>query len=128
MDDQSAKRNKTPRPEPLIISELRLNTIAYGWLFVAEVLTRKTSSGKPYLDLKLRDPRGNEIIGRYFDPPDVETQLLQEGKVLELEGLVEKFLNQTYIRVSYAKVDESVPTHFSPFGPLPPTPHLHDTF
>ena len=99
----------TPRPEPLIISELRLNTIAYGWLFVAEVLTRKTSSGKPYLDLKLRDPRGNEIIGRYFDPPDVETQLPQEGKVLELEGLVEKFLNQTYIRVSYARVDESVP-------------------
>src|SRR5258708_259696 len=98
MDDQSAKRNTTPRPEPLIISELRLNTIAYGWLFVAEVLTRKTSSGKPYLDLKLRDPRGNEIIGRYFDPPDVETQLPQEGKVLELEGLVEKFLNQTYIR------------------------------
>jgi 3'-5' exoribonuclease len=128
MDDQSAKRNATPRPEPLIISELRLNTIAYGWLFVAEVLTRKTSSGKPYLDLKLRDPRGNEIIGRYFDPPDVETQLPQEGKVLELEGLVEKFLNQTYIRVSYARVDESVPIDLFQVGTRHTISQLQDTF
>jgi 3'-5' exoribonuclease len=118
----------TPRPEPLIISELRLNTIAYGWLFVAEVLTRKTSSGKPYLDLKLRDPRGNEIIGRYFDPPGVETQLPREGKVLELEGLVEKFLNQTYIRVSYARVDESVPIDLFQVGTRHTISQLQDTF
>lgn len=109
MVDQSSKRGTAPRPAPLIISELRLNTRAYGWLFAAEVLMRKTNAGKAYLDLKLRDQRGNEIIGRYFDPPGTDAHGLQEGKVIELDGSVEKYLNQIYIKVIHARIDESVP-------------------
>ena len=87
MVDQFSKQEA--KPEPLIISELRVNARAYGWLFAAEVLTRKTSTGKPYLDLKLRDQRGNEITGRYFDPPGIDAYLPLQGRVVEVEGLVE---------------------------------------
>jgi hypothetical protein len=54
-------------PELLLVSELLVNTRAYGWLLAVEVLTRKTSTGKPYFYLKQRDQRVNEITSRYFD-------------------------------------------------------------
>src|SRR5258708_5658622 len=88
---------------------------------------RKTNSGKPYVDLKLRDPRGNEIIGRYFDPPGIEAQMQQEGKVVELEGMVEKYLNQTYIRVLHARVDEAVPLDFFQVGTRHSISQLQET-
>jgi hypothetical protein len=81
MEGQSARWDTTQGLEPLSISELRLNTIACGWLLVAEVLIRRTGSGKPYLELGLQDPRGNEITGRYFDPSGTEAYLPLEGKV-----------------------------------------------
>ena len=127
LEDLSTKRDTKLRPEPLVISELSLNTRVYGWLFVAEVLMRKTNSGKPYVDLKLRDPRGNEIIGRYFDPPGIEAQMQQEGKVVELEGMVEKYLNQTYIRVLHARVDEAVPVDFFQVGTRHSISQLQET-
>ncbi len=126
MVDQSSKQDA--KPEPLIISELRVNARASGWLFAAEVLTRKTSMGKPYLDLKLRDQRGNEITGRYFDPPGTEAYLSLQGKVVEVEGVVEKFLNQVYIRLFHARIDESVPIELFQVGTRHSLSQLQDIF
>ena len=55
-------------PELLLVSELLVNTRAYGWLLAVEVPTHKISTGKPDLYLKQRDQRVNEIASRYFDP------------------------------------------------------------
>ena len=52
-------------PELIVISELLVNTTIFGWLFTAEVVQRKTNTGKLFLDLKLRDQRGSEIIARF---------------------------------------------------------------
>ncbi len=86
MTDQFLQRGITPAPEPLIISELQLKATIYGWLFATEVQVRKTAHGKPFLDLTLRDQRGNEITGRCFDPPDNEVLIPREGTIVFLEG------------------------------------------
>jgi hypothetical protein len=62
-------------PELLLVSELLVNTRAYGWLLAVEVPTHKISTGKPDLYLKQRDQRVNEIASRYFDPLLTETDI-----------------------------------------------------
>lgn len=96
-------------PELIVISELRVNTTIFGWLFAAEVVQRKTNTGKLFLDLKLRDQRGSEIIARYFDPPRLATLFPREGQVILLEGAVEEYRNQIQIKVIHTQPDESVP-------------------
>jgi hypothetical protein len=70
MVDQSSK--KDTKVELLLVSELLVNTRAYGWLLAVEVLTHKISTGKPYLFPKQRDQCVNEITSRYFDPLGTE--------------------------------------------------------
>lgn len=97
-------------PELLVISELRVNTTIYGWLYAAEIIQRKTNAGKLFLDLKLRDQRGSEIIARYFDPPRQASLFPREGQVILLEGTVEEYRNQIQIKVIRTQPDESIPT------------------
>src|SRR5579872_3560187 len=96
-------------PELIVISELRVNTTIFGWLFASEVIQRKTNSGKLFLDLKLRDQRGSEIIARYFDPPRQATLFPREGQVILLEGAVEEYRNQIQIKVIQTQPDETIP-------------------
>ena len=105
---QASQKRQDIAPELLVINELRVNSTIFGWLFAAGVISRKTNTGKPFLDLRLRDQRGSEIIARYFDPPRMETLALQEGKVILVEGIVEEYRNQIQIKVIRAQTDETV--------------------
>jgi 3'-5' exoribonuclease len=69
---------------------------------------RKATTGKMYLELKLRDQRGNEITARHFDPSRSEAQLPQEGKVVLLEGFVETYRNALQMKLSRVETDETV--------------------
>ena len=128
MTDQFFQRDTTPAPEPLIISELRLKATISGWLFATEVQVRKTTNGKPFLNLTLRDQRGNEIVGRYFDPPGNETLMPREGTVVFLEGVVEKYHNQVNIRLIRVVTDETAPSDLFLPGTRHPVAQLEDHF
>ena len=95
-------------PELLVISELRVNTAIFGWLFATEVIQRKTNAGKLFLDLKLRDQRGSEILARYFDPPRQASLFPREGQVVLLEGMVEEYRNQIQVKVIRTQPDETI--------------------
>ena len=86
-----ALRDMSFKPEPIIISELGVNTEVRGWLLAQEVQNRTAKNGKQYRQLKLRDQKGNEITARQFDLPQRESNLPQAGKVVLIEGLVEEF-------------------------------------
>jgi len=109
MLDQPNQSDHTIRPEPLAISELRIGSTIRGWLLAIEVQTRMATNGTPYLHLKLRDPRGNEIVARQFDPPRMEALSPQEGKVLLVAGAVEEYRGQLQIKLTRAEVDEAAP-------------------
>ncbi|HLH63006.1 MAG TPA: HD domain-containing protein [Ktedonobacteraceae bacterium] len=106
-------------PEPLRIRDFLVKSAIFGWLFATEVQMRKANNGKLFLDLTLRDQLGHEITGRYFDPPGNEALLPRESTVVLLEGIVEKFNNQVYIRLSQAMTDETAPSELF----LPATRH-----
>lgn len=109
MLNQLLPQNQEMTPVLLVIGELDVNSTIFGWLFAVEVLSRKTNSGKLFLDLRLRDQRGNEIIARYFDPPRLESHLPQEGRVVLLEGVVEEYRGHVQIKVMRVQNDDSVP-------------------
>ena len=118
---QPLQRNQTTAPAPLIISELKIGSSVRGWLLVTGLQTRLAVTGMPYLYLKLRDLRGNEIVARQFDPPRLEALAPREGKVLLLEGVVEEYRSQPQVKLTRAEVDESASTDlFEPGtrGPL----------
>ncbi|MHB8597332.1 MAG: 3'-5' exoribonuclease YhaM family protein [Ktedonobacteraceae bacterium] len=104
-----AKTHKAS-PELLLIADLQVNSTVYGWLFAAEVSMRKATTGRMYLELKLRDSRGNEITARHFDLSRSEVQMPQEGKVVLLEGLVETYRNALQLKLSRVETDETIPT------------------
>src|SRR5215471_139384 len=95
--------------EALIISELKTGSTVRGWLFVISLHERMASNRKPFLDLKLRDPRGNELVARQFDPPHMQDLPPQEGKVALIEGAVEEYRNQLQIKLLRVELDESAP-------------------
>ncbi len=95
-------------PKVLVIADLQVNTGVYGWLFAAEVSMRKATTGKTYLELKLRDQRGNEITARHFDLPRLEAQMPQEGKVVLLEGYIEMYRNSLQMKLSRVETDETI--------------------
>jgi 3'-5' exoribonuclease len=128
MVDQLIQRSKVANPEPLIISDLKVNSTVCGWLFATEVLTRKASTGKTFIDLKLRDQRGSEIVARYFDPPSMDKLALQEGKVTLVKGSVEKYQNQIQIKLSFAETDESASADLFLPGSRRPITELEDNF
>src|SRR5258706_1146250 len=99
MLDQSVPKVSRARPELLSIHNLEVNTTVFGWLFAAKVQTRTASNRKTYLQLILRDQQGNEITARYFEPPRLDTFILQEGKAILLEGSVEEYNNQVQIKL-----------------------------
>lgn len=104
-----AKTHKAT-PELLLIADLQVNSTVYGWLFAAEVSMRKATTGRMYLELKLRDSRGNEITARHFDLSRSEVQMPQEGKVVLIEGLVETYRNALQMKLSRVETDETIPT------------------
>ncbi len=104
-----AKTHKAS-PELLLIADLQINSTVYGWLFAAEVSMRKAATGRMYLELKLRDSRGNEITARQFDLSRSEAQMPQEGKVVLIEGLVETYRNALQMKLSRVETDETIPT------------------
>jgi len=107
MSDQSHQQTKTAVPAPLIISDLKTGSAVYGWLLVVGLQARIAVTGTPYLYLRLRDPRGNEIIARQFDPPRTEVLAPEEGKVLLVEGQVEEYRSQIQIKLTRAEKDGS---------------------
>jgi 3'-5' exoribonuclease len=109
MVDQTVRRSTPLKPEPILISELHVNTEVRGWLFVEEVLKRTTKKGSFYRQLKLRDQRGNQITAMQFDLPHRETLEPQGGKVVLIEGLIEEYQNTSHIKVTRAELDESAP-------------------
>jgi hypothetical protein len=109
MLNHTPQKSQQTMPELLVISQLTVNSTIFGWLFAMEVISRKTKGGKLFLDLRLRDQRGSEIIARYFDPPQLETLLPQEGKVVLLEGTVEEYRSQAQIKLLRVQNDESIP-------------------
>ncbi len=80
-------------PEPIIISDLEVNTEVRGWLLAEEVQNRTAKNGKQYRQLKLRDQKGNNITARQFDLPQREINVPQAGKVVLIEGLIEEYQN-----------------------------------
>jgi len=116
MLNQTSQKQQEMAPELLVISELKVHTSIFGWLFAVEVISRKTNTGKLFFDLRLRDQRGSEIIARYFDPPRAESQQPQEGKVVLLEGVVEEYRNQVQIKLLRAQADESIPADLFTLG------------
>lgn len=96
--------------ELLVIADLQANSTVYGWLFAAEVSMRKATTGRMYLELKLRDARGNEITARHFDLSRSEIQMPQEGKVVLIEGFVEMYRNALQMKLSRVETDETIPT------------------
>jgi hypothetical protein len=109
MLNHTPQKRQLTTPELLVISQLTVNSTIFGWLFAAEVISRKTNGGKLFLDLRLRDQRGSEIIARYFDPPQLETLLPQEGKVVLLEGTIEEYRSQVQIKLLRVQNDETIP-------------------
>ena len=122
MTDQISHRDTVPGP--LIIRAFQLKNTICGWLFAAEVQIRKTNNGKIFLDLTLRDQSGNEITGRYFDPPCNEALMPKANTPVLVEGVVEKFNNQVYIRVARAATDETVPAELFLPGTRQPVAQL----
>src|SRR2546423_12734771 len=109
MLNQTLPQNQEMTPVILVIGELNVNSAVFGWLFAVEVTSRKTNSGKLFLDLRLRDQRGSEVIARYFNPPRLESHLPQEGRVVLLEGVVEEYRGQVQINLMRVQNDDSIP-------------------
>lgn len=107
--ENSNQRNMALKPEPIIISELALNTEVSGWLLAEETLNRTTKHGKQYRHFKLRDQRGNDITACQFDLPQKEINAPQAGRVVLIKGLVEEFQNTLRIKLSRAELDETAP-------------------
>src|SRR5205823_12769509 len=51
-----------------------------------------------------------------------------EERVVEVEGLVEKYQNQVYLKLIYASIDESVPIDLFQVGTRHSIPQLQETF
>ena len=104
-----ALRDMPFKPEPIIISDLGVNTEVRGWLLAQEIQNRTAKNGKQYRQLKLRDQKGNDITARQFDLPQRESNLPQAGKVVLIEGLIEAFQNTMHIKLTRAELDETAP-------------------
>jgi 3'-5' exoribonuclease len=128
MVDQLVQQNRPLKPEPLIISELQINTEVRGWLFTEEVQIRTARNGKPFRQLRLRDQRGNEIKVYQFDLPHIETRVPQKGKVVLLEGVVEEYHNETQIKLIHAELDETAPPDLFVVGTRRKIHHLESQF
>ncbi len=127
LDVSEQQEQQIPR-EPLIISDLKAGSTVRGWLLVVESHIRTTVNRKPYLHLKLRDPRGNEIIARQFDPPQLNSLTFEEGKVVLIEASVEEFRNQPHLKLIHAEHDESAPTDLFTLGTRRPIAQLEISF
>ena len=95
--------------EPIIISDLVLNTEVSGWLFAEEVQNRTTKNGKRYRQLKLRDQRGNDITARHFNLPQKEINVPQAGKIVLLQGMIQEYQNSIQLKLTHAELDETAP-------------------
>ncbi|HLZ81734.1 MAG TPA: HD domain-containing protein [Ktedonobacteraceae bacterium] len=128
MLDQSLQKAQKAKAEILTISALQVNSTVTGWLFATKVLSRTASNRKSYLQLTLRDQQGSEITARYFDIPRTDTFVLQEGKVVLVEGVVEEYYNQVQIKLLRAETDESVPIDLFTEGTRCPLAQLEADF
>ena len=102
-------KDKALKPEPIIISDLVVNTEVHGWLLAEEAQNRTTKHGKQYRHLKLRDQRGNDITACQFDLTQKETNAPQAGRVVLIKGLVEEYQNTLRIKLTRAELDETAP-------------------
>ena len=102
-------REKILNPEPIIISDLVLNTEVSGWLFAEEVQNRTAKNGKQYRQLKLRDQRGNDITARHFDLSQIEINVPQAGKVVLIKGFIEEYQGNRQLKLTHAELDETAP-------------------
>ncbi len=127
LDSSLQQTQKGPR-RPLIISELKVGSSVHGWLLVVGSQARIAVNGKPYLYLKLRDPRGNELVARQFDLPHMQDLTPQEGKVALIEGSVEEYRNQLQIKLVRVELDESAPIDLFVLGTRRPIAQLEVDF
>jgi 3'-5' exoribonuclease len=97
------------KPEPIIISDLVVNTEVRGWLLAEEVQNRTAKTSKQYRQLKLRDQRGNSITALQFDLPQREINVPQAGRVVLIEGLIEDYKKMMQIKLSRVELDETAP-------------------
>src|SRR5438874_1741011 len=128
MFDQSLQKVQRAKPELLSVSNLQVNSTIFGWLFAVKVQTRTAVNRKTYLQLTLCDQQGNEITARYFDVPRQDTFVLEDGKVVLLEGVVEEYYNQVQIKLLRAETDENVPIDLFTVGTRCPVPQLEIDF
>ncbi len=128
MVDRLVQRSTPFKPEPILISELHVNTEVRGWLFAEEVLNRTAKNGRHYRQLKLRDQRGNEITAMQFDLPHRETLEPQGGKIILIEGLIEEFQNTMQIKLTHAESDETAPPDLFIIGTRRKREDLEDQF
>lgn len=115
-------------PELLVIADLRANSTVYGWLLATEVSMRKATTGKMYLEVKLRDQRGNEITARHFDLSRPEVHMPQEGKVVLIEGLIEMYRNALQMKLSRIETDETMAADLFMVGTRCPIVQLEADF
>ena len=106
--DHESQKDIPFKPEPIIISDLVVNTEVRGWLLAEEAQNRTTKNGKQYRQLKLRDQKGNNITAMQFDLPLKEINVPQAGKVVLIEGLVEDYHNARQMKLTRAELDETV--------------------
>src|SRR5947208_17007029 len=104
-----ALRDMSFKPEPIIISALGVNTEVHEWLLAEEVQNRTAKSGRQYRQLKLRDQRGNDITALQFDLPQREINAPQAGKVVLIEGLIDKEPDTIKIKLDRDAVSETAP-------------------
>ena len=128
MVDRLVQRSTPFKPEPILISELHVNTEVHGWLFAEEVLNRTAKNGRHYRQLKLRDQRGNEITAMQFDLPQRETLEPQGGKIILIERLIEEFQNTMQIKLTRAESDETAPPDLFVIGTRRKREDLEDQF
>jgi len=107
--EQDNLRDILWKPEPIIISDLAVNTEICGWLLAEEVQNRTAKTSKQYRQLKLRDQRGNTITAWQFDLPQRESNVPQAGRVILIKGLVEEYQNTLRIKLTRAELDETAP-------------------
>jgi 23S rRNA maturation-related 3'-5' exoribonuclease YhaM len=121
-------RDMPLKPEPIIISDLVINTEVSGWLLAEEAQNRTTKHGKQYRHLKLRDQRGNDITACQFDLPQREINAPQAGRVVLIKGLVEEYQNTLRIKLTQAELDETAPQEVFVVGTRHNIDELEDQF
>ncbi len=114
--EQTDLYGNTPPDKGDSIADLKAGTTVEGLFAVAQVATRHTKSGQPFLTLELRDRTGHiKAVG--WEHAHL-AEKLSSGSVVRIEGTVDEYLGDPQIKVSDLRVEsgEVPPEYFGPEG------------